>query len=76
MATNGITESTHLDLWTALLNGLVDQQVANDPDGDRWIRLIPEAVAMFLTHVGGAAATRTPRTKPRTTKPATKGVQR
>ena len=30
--------------------GLVDQQIANDPGGDRWIRLIDEVVAMFLAH--------------------------
>ena len=50
LALNGITQSKHLDLWTALLNGLVDQQVSNDLGGDRWTRLIEEAVAMFLAH--------------------------
>ena len=38
----------YLDLWTALTTGLVDQQISNDPGGDRWIRLIDDAVAMFL----------------------------
>ena len=46
----GITQPRHLDLWTAVLSGLVDQQVSNDPGGDRWTRLIEEAVTMFLTH--------------------------
>jgi AcrR family transcriptional regulator len=50
LAHNGVTEPRHLDLWTALLTGLVDQQVSNDPGGDRWTRLIDEAVAMFLAH--------------------------
>ena len=50
LALIGITQSRHLDLWTALLSGLVDQQVSNDPGGDRWTRLIEEAVTMFLTH--------------------------
>jgi hypothetical protein len=40
----------HLDLWTALTTGLVDQQISNEPGGDRWIRLIDDAVAMFLAY--------------------------
>ncbi len=60
---NNITQPRHLDLWTALLNGLVDQQVSNDPGGDRWTRLIQEAVAMFLAHCRSAAVTRTARSK-------------
>ncbi|HUZ54006.1 MAG TPA: TetR/AcrR family transcriptional regulator [Streptosporangiaceae bacterium] len=47
---NGITDPRHLDLATALVTGLVDQQVSNDPGGDRWIRLIDESVDMFLAH--------------------------
>jgi AcrR family transcriptional regulator len=50
LARNGITEAQHLDLWTALLTGLVGQQVSNDPGGERWARLIDESVAMFLGH--------------------------
>jgi AcrR family transcriptional regulator len=47
---NGITAPQHLDVWTALLTGLVGQQVSNDPGGDRWSGLIDESVAMFLAH--------------------------
>ncbi len=47
---NGITEPRHLDIWTALTTGLVDQQVSNDPGGKRWTLLIDESVAMFLAH--------------------------
>ena len=43
----GITDSAALDLWTALLSGLVSQQASNDPGGDRWRRLIDDAVEMF-----------------------------
>lgn len=50
LADLGITASRHLDLFTALLTGLVDQQVANDPGGQRWSRLAEEAVDMFLAH--------------------------
>jgi AcrR family transcriptional regulator len=46
----GVREARHVDVWTALMTGLVDQQISNDPHGDRWIRLIDEVVAMFLAH--------------------------
>jgi AcrR family transcriptional regulator len=44
----GAQDPRDLDLWTALMTGLVDQQISNDPGGDRWIGLIDDAVAMFL----------------------------
>jgi AcrR family transcriptional regulator len=58
LALNGITEPRHLDLWTALITGLVDQQVSNDPAEDRWIRLIEESVAMFLGYCQPAGGPR------------------
>jgi AcrR family transcriptional regulator len=60
LALNGITEQRHVDMWTALTTGLVDQQVSNDPGGDRWIRLIDESVAMFLAHCQPTGARRKP----------------
>jgi AcrR family transcriptional regulator len=50
LALNGITEPRYLDMSTALVTGLVDQQVSNDPGGDRWISLIEESVDMFLAY--------------------------
>ncbi len=43
----GITDPAALDMWTALLSGLITQQVSNDPGGDRWLRLLDDAVDMF-----------------------------
>lgn len=68
LALNGITEARHLDMWTALLTGLIDQQVSNDPGGDRWTRLIEESTEMFLahcqpTHVSSKASSRPSRRK-------------
>jgi AcrR family transcriptional regulator len=60
---NGITEPRHLDMATALVTGLIDQQVSNDPGGDRWIRLIDESVDMFLAHTQPGRAPRAPRTR-------------
>jgi AcrR family transcriptional regulator len=50
LAGAGITDAASLDLWTALLTGIVDQQLSNDPGGQRWTRLVPDAVDMFLAH--------------------------
>jgi len=61
---SGVTQSRHLDLWTALLTGLVDQQVSNDPGGNRWTKLIDEAVDMFLDHCRSTPAPRSRKPKP------------
>jgi AcrR family transcriptional regulator len=50
LALNGVRDPRHVDLWTALTTGLVDQQIANDPGGERWSRLIEDAIQMFLAH--------------------------
>ncbi len=38
------------DLFTALVAGLISQQIANDPGGDRWSRRLDEVVDMWLNH--------------------------
>ncbi|HET9441792.1 MAG TPA: TetR/AcrR family transcriptional regulator [Acidimicrobiales bacterium] len=50
LAANGVVEPRHVDLWTAITTGLVDQQIANDPGGTRWSSLVDELVDMFLAH--------------------------
>ncbi|MCZ7537488.1 MAG: hypothetical protein M5T61_17325 [Acidimicrobiia bacterium] len=35
MAAFGLTDPEVVDVWTALLTGLTDQQISNDPGGDR-----------------------------------------
>jgi AcrR family transcriptional regulator len=47
----GITDPEALDLWTAVTAGLTSQQIANDPDGDRWGRLVDRAVHMLLAEL-------------------------
>ena len=47
----GLTDPAQFDLWTALVSGLASQQAANDPAGDRWLRLIDEAAEMYADHV-------------------------
>ncbi len=45
------SDPTDIDIFSALANGLAHQQVANDPGGDRWVRLAERAVDMFLSDV-------------------------
>lgn len=51
LARCGVDDPAMLDLFTALGTGLTDQQLSNDPGGDRWIRLIDDAVEMFYDHM-------------------------
>lgn len=46
-----MADTAGVDLWTGLITGLTSQQIANDPGGDRWRRLLPDAVDMYLRHV-------------------------
>ena len=48
----GITKDRDIDLYVALIGGLADAQLANDPGGDRWERLLDPAVDMFADYVG------------------------
>jgi hypothetical protein len=44
----GVHDQETLDLWTAVLTGLTDQQISNDPGGTRWTQLVDRAVDMLL----------------------------
>ena len=48
----GVTKDEDVDLCTALIGGLVDAQLANDPGGDRWGRLVDRAVDMLADNLG------------------------
>jgi len=58
LALNGATRDRQVDMWTALTIGLVDQQIANEPGGDRWTRLADDLVTMFLTYCKPAITSR------------------
>ena len=49
-AAAGAAGEPALDMFRALITGLVSLQVANDPGGDRWTRLQDDAFEMFLVH--------------------------
>lgn len=48
----GITAQSDLDLWTAIASGLVNQQISNDPGGDRWATLVDDAVDLICDRAG------------------------
>jgi AcrR family transcriptional regulator len=48
----GITRQQDIDLYVAIVGGLVDAQLANDPGGDRWGRLLDRAMSMYADNLG------------------------
>ena len=64
LAAVGVTDPAHADLYTGLISGLTAQQIANDPGGDRWLRVLDDAIDMFLDHVGVPPDDPTERTNP------------
>jgi len=52
LATHGIKRQEDVDLYVALVGGLIDAQLANDPGGDRWGRLLHRTVDMFADNLG------------------------
>jgi len=47
-----ISDQDDIDIYTALIAGLCAQQLANDPGGQRWRRLIPRVINMFADSLG------------------------
>jgi AcrR family transcriptional regulator len=50
LADAGVDDPVASDMLTAVTSGLISQQTANDPGGDRWIRLCDDALQMFFDH--------------------------
>lgn len=71
LAVIGVTDPHHVDMWTALGTGLVDQQISNDPGGDRWTRLVDDFVRMYLAYCKpNGTPTNQGKPRPKTTKGA------
>jgi AcrR family transcriptional regulator len=47
-AAAGVTTDRDFDLFMATTRGLVTLQIANEPGGDRWVRLVDDAVDMLI----------------------------
>jgi AcrR family transcriptional regulator len=52
LAEHGITDQADIDLYVAIVGGLVDAQLANDPGGSRWSRLLDRAIEMYARDLG------------------------
>jgi AcrR family transcriptional regulator len=52
LARIGVRRDADVDLCVAVVGGLIDAQLANDPGGDRWINQLPRAIDMFADEVG------------------------
>ncbi|GIE30711.1 hypothetical protein Ait01nite_037560 [Actinoplanes italicus] len=52
MTRHGAGGPDEIALFTGLVSGMVDAQLANDPGGDRWSRLLDRAIDMFADNVG------------------------
>jgi AcrR family transcriptional regulator len=63
LAAAGITDQRSMDLLTAIGTGIADQQISNDPGGDRWTRLVDGAVEMFFNYVAKDKGTTRKRTR-------------
>jgi len=50
LADAGIHDPAASDMLTAITSGLIAQQTANDPGGDRWIRLCDDTMQMFFDY--------------------------
>jgi AcrR family transcriptional regulator len=51
LAAAGVTDPEDFDVFTALVAGLADQQVANDAGGDRWVRHAERVVDMYFADI-------------------------
>ena len=56
LARAGITRDRDFDVFTAVVAGLADQQTANDPGGDRWLRLVDDVVDMLLDKIAARSS--------------------
>ena len=48
----GLTDPSDNDIWDAIIVGLVNQQLANDPGGTRWSALLDRAIDIWADGVG------------------------
>ncbi len=48
----GISDGADYDIWVAMIAGLIDQQLANDPGGTRWSALLDRAIDIWADGVG------------------------
>lgn len=50
----GLRGQRAFDLYMATIRGLISMQIANEPSGDRWTRLVDDAVDVMVDHAVSA----------------------
>lgn len=63
----GLTQED-LDLLTAMVTGLINQQLSNEPGGTRWVRLLDDVIDLMLPRLQGKSTKRPAPARGRTTK--------
>ena len=48
----GLTDQADSDIWDAMVVGMINQQLANDPGGTRWSVLLDRAIDIWADGVG------------------------
>lgn len=52
----GLRDQRAFDMFMATTRGLIAMQIANEPGGDRWARLVDEAVDILVAHYSASSA--------------------
>jgi AcrR family transcriptional regulator len=53
LAKAGVKDQGHVDLFIAMVGGLINQQQTNEPGGDRWTRHLEAVLEMLFAYVDG-----------------------
>jgi len=48
----GLSDADDFDIWVAMIGGLINQQLANDPGGTRWSALLDRAIDIWADGAG------------------------
>jgi AcrR family transcriptional regulator len=60
MSQFGVTDPDDFDVFISLIGGLINQQLANEPGGTRWSRLLDHAIDIWAAGVGLAPSPTVP----------------
>ena len=60
----GVADMPTADIFTGIVAGFTNQQVFNDPNGDRWLRQTRRVVEMFLAGIESQSPSKSPTPKP------------
>jgi AcrR family transcriptional regulator len=58
LAAAGLTHPDDIDCFVAMVGGLIEAQMANDPGGDRWVRHLDRMIDLHLDNARPTRSTR------------------